>query len=224
MGVYSLQIARSRWLGDGSGWNPSESGNNHSASINDKIFGLEDGEGDTEVFVPAQCLEGLVPQTLLEQYRFWQIWAQHLEGVSTWRYFNDDSILIKIMDTADSKDGDETPWIRTTAVATIVRLKRGGVRDMTLMNLDPSSVLPSGSRLQQKRPDIPGGLRTLSTVSDFSSGVDILGRLRDLFCRMDNLSHILLWTSSDALVGDYCELSRVELPRLNACFLSRGTR
>ena len=82
--VYSLQIARSRWLGDGSGWNPSESGNNHSASINDKIFGLEDGEGDTEVFVPAQCLEGLVPQTLLEQYRFWQTGPNTLR-VSTWR-------------------------------------------------------------------------------------------------------------------------------------------
>jgi hypothetical protein len=232
--IYSLRIERTRWLGEGSGWNPSESvEHEHSVketelanvgvSIDEKQRGLEIGEGDTEVFVPAQSLDGLVPQALLEKYAFWQTGPQTLRGYLQTPhgipngYFNRESILIKI---ANTNDGGATDIpIRAASVATIMRLKRGGARELTLMNIDPSSVLPGGIL---EKGIVPGGLRTLSVASDVSSSVGVLVRLRDLFCRIDNLSHVLLWTKSDASVGDYCELSRIELPRLNACFSLKG--
>ena len=110
----------------------------------------------------------------------------------------------------------ETTVFGSSVVATIMRLKRGGAREFTLMNLDPSSVLNHSSGSS-------GSLKQVSTVGHFVRGLSVLSRLRNTLARVDNMSHALLWTSSDASMTEYCELTRVELTRLNAQFeLKRG--
>lgn len=53
-----------------------------------------------------------------------------------------------------------------------------------------------------------------------SSGV--LARLAASFARLDNLSHILVWSNSDGREGgEECEVSLVELPRLKTRFGAR---
>lgn len=46
----------------------------------------------------------------------------------------------------------------------------------------------------------------------------VLQRLASVMTCVDVLGHVLLWSTSRAVVGDECELSRVELPRLRAQF------
>ena len=113
----------------------------------------------------------------------------------------------------------ETTVFGSSVVATIMRLKRGGAREFTLMNLDPSSVLNHSSGSSGSS----GSLKQVSTVGHFVRGLSVLSRLRNTLARVDNMSHALLWTSSDASMTEYCELTRVELTRLNAQFeLKRG--
>ena len=102
-----------------------------------------------------------------------------------------------------------------------MRLKRGGAREFTLMNLDPSSVLNHSSGASGSSTS--GSLKQVSTVGHFVRGLSVLSRLRNTLARVDNMSHALLWTSSDASMTEYCELTRIELTRLNAQFeLKRG--
>jgi hypothetical protein len=50
-----------------------------------------------------------------------------------------------------------------------------------------------------------------------------LGRLARVLSRLDNLSHVLLWSASVGAPGDECALTLVELPRLRASFSIKRT-
>jgi hypothetical protein len=49
----------------------------------------------------------------------------------------------------------------------------------------------------------------------------LLRRLGDWVARLDNASHVLVWSKSRAVPGEACEVSMVELPRLKALFVPR---
>ena len=54
-----------------------------------------------------------------------------------------------------------------------------------------------------------------------AAGGSVLRRLGDWVSRLDNASHVLVWSKSRAVPGEHCEVSLVELPRLKASFVPK---
>jgi hypothetical protein len=224
--VYSLTVSRSRSY---HGWT-------YENSIRPDLDTFN--ENETEEFVPKTFLYGLVPEALLDKYKFWKTGRNTLRGYLTNNngkemFFESKSILVLLHDINEkvsirqsSTGNDDTleetskeekidsmnDTSKNNVVATIMRLKRGGEREFTLMNMDPSSVLnPSNG-------GGGGGLKQVSTINHFSRGLSTLNRLKNTLTRVDNMSHILLWTSSNASITEYSEITRIEMTRLNAQF------
>lgn len=200
--VQSLVVTRTRSL---SGWKISE-------KPDEKL-----GETETETLISSRALSGVLPQALLERYRFWRTGPRTIRGYRITKdgegYFHHPSLLIMLQTGQDGGEEGKVEESGGPTVALVTRLKRGGRRDVTLMNVDHTAVVLSGKE---------SSLRVPSTLSDFRKGIECLSRLSSLFSRVDNLSHVLLWTKSDGAVGDYCEITRVELPRVQACFELKG--
>ena len=255
--VYSLSITRSRiykgWGGENAK-KQSRKGMKVSRPDPDMYQ-----ETETETYVSKNHLYGLIPESLLDKYRFWKTGPYTLRGYKMdysaaadcgrELMFTDDSLLIILKDV-DSEKGvlrqNSTPSndakeeanedaneaaneaandllvdLNCSVVATVIRLKRGGEREYTLMNLDPASIVNNRTLGTNNKKRM--NLKAVSTVSDYDKGMNVLIRLRNRLTRIDNLSHILLWTESNADITEYCEISKIECTRINAQFeLKRG--
>lgn len=133
-------------------------------------------ENETEELVPRDALTGLIPDVLLDTYRFWRT------GTSTIRAYP------KRKDVSATDDALLVIW--TTKGATVLRRKEG--KTMTLHCVSA----------QIKHQDEKCKMSNLTKI----------------LCRLENASHILVWSDTAGTFGEECGVSIVELPRLRARF------
>jgi hypothetical protein len=146
-----------------------------------------------EVFVPRRTLAGLLPDALLETYQFWKTGPLTLRGY------------------AREPEHEHTLLVRLTTGAG--------------QGVNSFGALVRRCKKTHKGQGSGGG-------DDGSAGMLLLNLLRttpgtplhciaDTLSRLDNLSHVLAWSSSDARLGEDLDITLVELPRLKLRFEAR---
>ncbi|CAK0887697.1 unnamed protein product [Prorocentrum cordatum] len=151
-----------------------------------------------QLHVPARFLRGLLPECLLERYTFWRCEAGSLAGCIV----------------GDERDGAcDSP---TRVTLSIKRAKDGVAAAATIRRCalvaPPEHVGPRGRVPIALWPEDPASKP--GVLVNLQRGAH---KLMHLLARLDNLSHVLAWTSDDG--GG---LLRVEFPRLRLSFTRRN--
>jgi hypothetical protein len=155
------------------------------------------GEWTTEIMVPRHLLDGLLPDALLETYRFFKTGDRTLRG-----YPRSDI------------DGNEELALR-------VKLAEDGTSALVYRDFCPLHFAVEPSDTGSK--DAPLSMVLLNPIS--AAPDSDLSRIASLFSRVENLSHVLCWSrSAKAELGDEVEISVIELPRLQLRFRCRNHR
>eukprot|EP00939_MAST-03C_sp_MAST-3C-sp1_P001539 g1539.t1 len=199
--------------------------------VEDVGAAVEDGGGkekremdtpDLEVFVPSRLLSGVIPEVLTEQYTFWRTGKLTLCGYSTCKDSEHTTLRVKM-----SRVG--TRW-----VAIVRRFDERSYEDaatrIQIVSSGRGENEGAGSKMSDEEVDpikLVEGVRTmpsmlLMNLAEARGGV--LGRLGTLLTRLDNLSHVLVWSDSRGDVDDACPLSLVEIPRLRLRFRVSGSQ
>jgi thiol-disulfide isomerase/thioredoxin len=154
-----------------------------------------------EIYLPRRVLTGLLPDSLLETYQFWKTGPLTLRGYALEKT-NEFSILVRLMLGQGKGVNSYTAVIR--------RLK----------------VLPDSGRKEDTGATGTEGVETSMLLLNLlrAKGGTALFKLGEVLSRLDSISHVLVWTKSDATRGDEADLSLVELPRLKMRFEMRGKR
>ncbi|CAL1170137.1 unnamed protein product [Cladocopium goreaui] len=184
--LYSVQSAG--WS-LGKGILPSEN-SNPGQSV--RIFRYLSSAQGREEFVPAEMLRGLLPDALLERYKFWRHKGESEALLAEERFEVDQPTRLRV------KFLSPQLGLFPEALTTVKRCK--------LRRLDPTS------------PRSNGGLE--EGAADFLVNTKLgMNGLTELLARLENLSHILAW--SDRVDGKG-GVSRIELPRLSLSFTRDG--
>ena len=157
-----------------------------------------------QVFIPDRFLGGILPTALVEKYDFWQSDDDCLYG---YEVSDDDAMStgpptqLKVTLTKTSAD-DKSGFCNSDANAIIQRIP--------VVDLDPSSKLDHNRQVFT--------LLNIMCAPPHS----LLKKIGMLLSRLDNLSHVLVWSKSDVKSpNESCIIDRIELPRVNLTFNSR---
>eukprot|EP00435_Cladocopium_sp_Y103_P036830 s365_g9.t1 len=180
--LYSVQTAG--WS-LGKGTLPSE---NSKPEQSVRVFRYLSSAQGREEFVPAEMLRGLLPDALLERYKFWRHKGESETLLAEERYEVDQPTRLRV------KFLSPQLGLFPEALTTVKRCK--------LRRLDPTS------------PRSNGGWE--EGAADFLVNTKLgMNGLTELLARLENLSHILAWSDRvDGKGGVY----RIELPRLSLSF------
>lgn len=169
----------------------------------------------TQTYVPPRFLGGLVPSSLVDRYVFWQSENDDIIGYEkvvdkgdendpTATKIGDDSpsSRLKIF-LSKSSDFDKSGYCNSTAEALIQRIPVVGVEHET-------------ERTDSNRP-----AHTLLNVLSAPPS-SLLKRVGLLLSRLDNISHVLVWSTS-AVNSPHsdCTIDFIELPRVNLSFKAK---
>ena len=167
-----------------------------------------------QVYLPKRFLAGILPTSLVDKYSFWQS-------------ENDDIIGYEEFESAD-EDEDEEELLnekRSSTRLKITLLKVTGKDDTGFCNSDAQalirrvSYLDSDAATENKNLNIP--MMTLLNVSSASPS-SLLKRAGMLLSRLDNLAHVLIWSSANVRdAGDASSIDLIELPRVNLSFKAK---
>jgi hypothetical protein len=184
-----------------------------------------------EVYISPDCLAGLLPEALLDAFKFWRISENRICGyprpASEVATFKED---YKEKEDKKKEQRKNQFWggsmIRVDLVqsknglgAVIYRLPQPASIDDSLGPQDTSE----RDRLEMRSKAVtPQVLLDACHAAEDSS----LGVLAKIFMRLDSLSHILFWSSSGSSCHDMihvqeldlCEISKIELTRLQISF------
>ena len=169
----------------------------------------------TETFVPARFLHGLLPDSLLEAYQFWQGSSTELTGYPITRgeatYIQVTLTLHGGSEVSASGGAGDTGSAAPSWHALVRRLPLSHLQGSSRRSspaAEPGSVTMEGEELL-----------LLNVVN--ASRSSVLRRLGDWAMRLDNASHILVWSRSRGQIGEHCEVSLVQFPRLKANFVPK---
>ena len=174
-----------------------------SRSLNSKI--------GNQVYIPDRFLAGILPTALIEKYHYWQSDDDNIIGyeINSPTELEDSpsisakaSTRIKIT-LIKSKETDKTGFCNSEANALIQRIP--------LLNSDHET----------EEVDTNQNIVTLFNILSAPKS-SFLKRLGMLLSRLDNLSHVLVWSYSRVIsVDDACSIDLIELPRANLSFKAR---
>lgn len=171
----------------------------------------------TQTFVPPRFLAGLVPSALVDKYVYWQS-------------ENDDIIGYEKMPTRDEDDEeDETKVDDQDAPSTRLKItlsksqsdfdKSGFCNSNAEALIQRLPVL--GNDEEVERIDTNRPILTLLNVLTAPPS-SLLKRVGMLLARLDNLSHVLVWSKSDVkTVHSHATIDLIELPRVNLSFKAK---
>lgn len=167
----------------------------------------------TESLVPSRFLRGVIPTVLLEAYEFWRSSANRLRG-----YPLDPEVDTYIDVRIQSPDGPPgSPRKSKATEAKYPRLSSGAlITKRALAKLRQPNRPATETEPASGDFDTSGDMRLLNIANARRNS--FLGRLARWVARLDNLSHVLVWSTSRGEVEDECEVSIVHLPRLKATF------
>ena len=155
-------------------------------------------EWSHEVFLPRRVLSGLVPDALLEEYQFWKTGPLTLRGYPKDEE-NEHSITVRLCTGTGKGVNSYTAVIRRTKKGSTktVKAKKGakGTEGKSTILLN----------LLRAEPGTP------------------LHSIAATMSRLDNLSHVLAWSNSDAYLGEEVDITMIELPRLKMRFQVRNS-
>ena len=164
-----------------------------------------EAEWPNEIFVPERCLRGLLPAALTTSYRFWRTSPNTLRGYpkATGGGDNERELLVQLY------KGRTGVW-----QAIVRRLPPASTAIDPTLAIDDGEPGPSSSATFS----FPSGTETLLNLTDTSREGGALRRMAAILTKLESLSHILVWSVSDARPGEECAISTVELPRLRNAF------
>ena len=146
-----------------------------------------------QTFVPSRFLWGLLPHVLLERYDFWQNAAVHGQPTTIIGLERTDKPSTRLeLRLYKDQSMDESGYGHSMAYCIVRRVNLVSKQVHTLLN--PLYAPPEGS----------------------------LKVLANLLRRLDNLSHVLLWTlAAVSKPNDKCSVDLVELPRVRLVFQAK---
>lgn len=167
-----------------------------------------------QVYIPKRFLAGTIPTSLIDKYSFWQSENDDITGYEESTNLGDDededvtqqssgsSTRLKIKLLKDS-DRDDSGFCNSGASALVQRIV---VTDADAVIDKIDSNVPTMTLLD---------IRTASPSS-------LLKRIGMLLSRLDNLSHVLVWSLSKVHTAtDECSIDIIELPRVNLSFKAK---
>jgi hypothetical protein len=155
-------------------------------------------EWDIEIMVAVDQLEGLLPDAILEGYRFFKTGDCMLRGYP--------------------RDGtDPEKSLR-------VKLAKNGASALVYRDFCPQQLGEEPESVEALLDDeAVQGMVLLNPLT--AAPESDLARIAALFARVENLSHVLCWSrSAHADLGEEVEITMVELPRLQLSFRCRNRR
>jgi hypothetical protein len=179
----------------------------------------------TQTYVPPRFLAGLVPSALVDKYVFWQSENDDIIGYEkTWKEgdLDDD-------DDDDDDDAPDKPKIEAQD-APLSRLK------ITLAkgpDFDKSGFCNSSAEAKIQRIPVLGNDHETERIDPNRKVMTLLNvlcappssllkRIGMLLARLDNLSHVLAWSTSKVQSAHSpASIDLIELPRVNLSFQAR---
>jgi hypothetical protein len=165
-----------------------------------------------QVYIPKRFLAGILQSSLVEKYSFWQ---------------SDNDDMIGYEEFHDGDEDDDTPVDekRSCTKLTITLLKDKESDESGFCNSSAHAIVKRISYLdsdpvnENKNPNSPE--LTLLNISSAPPS-SLLKRIGMLLSRLDNLSHVLVWSSAPVRNGgDASSIDVIELPRVNLTFKGR---
>mmetsp|Transcript_14755 Transcript_14755/g.40767 ORF Transcript_14755/g.40767 Transcript_14755/m.40767 type:complete len:3812 (+) Transcript_14755:277-11712(+) len=177
-----------------------------------------------QTFVPPRFLEGLLPTALVETYVFWQNEDDSVVGYAkdlNTLDLDEEDEEIGLPPNADAVDeNDETPTTRLHIKLAKENFDKTGfcnsnaealVQRIPVIGLDQES-----ERVDKNRTE-----HTLLNVLTAPPS-SLLKRIGMLLARLDNLAHVLVWsTSSVTTAHGAASIDLIELPRINLAFKAK---
>ncbi len=165
-----------------------------------------------QVYIPKRFMAGLLPTALVESYSFWQNDNDDITGYREVCFLDDDedeskqdsqsTNRLKIKLLRDS-DRDDSGFCNSNASALVQRMS---VKDADPAQEDINNNIPIMTLLD---------VRTAPPSS-------LLKRIGMLLSRLDNLSHVLVWSFSKVnSASDAACIDLIELPRVNLSFKAK---
>lgn len=176
-----------------------------SRSLNSKI--------GNQIFIPERFLAGILPTALVEKYHFWQSDDDNLTGYE----------MITKLKTSDE---ETTPLSSRPSTRIKVRLIKDKDKDGTgFCNSEATAIIQRipllNSDHESEKVDANQNILTLFNILS-APNTSFLKRLGMLLSRLDNLSHVLVWSQSKVTsINDACTVDLIELPRANLSFKSK---
>lgn len=169
----------------------------------------------TQTYVPPRFLGGLVPSSLVDKYVFWQGENDDIVGYE------------KALDEVDEDDplakkaGEDLPSSRLK-----IRLTKSADFDKTgFCNSSAEALIQRipviGVEHETEKVDTNRPVHTLLNVLSAPPS-SLLKRVGLLLSRLDNISHVLVWSTSDVNSPHaQCSIDFIELPRVNLSFKAK---
>jgi hypothetical protein len=198
---------------------------------------IKAGSPVSQMFFPSRLLAGIIPSTLLDQYKFWQNEDDSLTGYMPVLESNR-AISRSILNVDILRIGqrDSTGYCNALADALISRIliadpppsqtdieKEFDTRPDTtkptehLVNL--MSVLSQYVKKYNKNGDSVGPVSRIKELVDFEGETATLHALVRLVLRLDCLANVLAWSKSDpSQPNATVSIDTIELPRLRLTF------
>jgi hypothetical protein len=178
----------------------------------------------TQTYVPPRFLAGLIPSALVDKYAFWQGENDDIIGYEkTWKEGEEedddddddepDKPKVEVVDApltrlkitfAKGSDFDKSGFCNSTAEAKIQRVPVLGT-DQETERIDPNR-------------------KTMTLLNILCAPPSsLLKRIGMLLARLDNLSHVLVWSTGTVQTAHSpASIDLIELPRVNLSFKARA--
>lgn len=170
-----------------------------------------------QTFIPPRFLAGLLPSTLVDKYVFWQDEDDNIIGYEK-----------HAQDQADVDDNGEAVFDDHNAPSSrlsITLSKGSGFDKSGFCNSKAEALVKRipvlGYDHADDRMDTSRPTHTLLNVL-CAPPSSLLKRVGMLLSRLDNLSHVLVWSASSVHTAhDPCSIDLIELPRVNLSFKAK---
>lgn len=165
-----------------------------------------------QVYIPKRFMAGMLPTTLIDSYSFWQSEDDNIIGYK-------ETAIVEDEDEIDQPSGGSSTRLKITL------LKDGESDDSGFCNSRASALV---QRISVTDPDpalekIDNNVPTM-TLLDIRTAPpsSLLKRIGMLLSRLDNLSHVLVWSYAKVQrATDQCSIDFIELPRVNLSFKAK---
>ncbi len=165
-----------------------------------------------QVYIPKRFMAGMLPTTLIDSYSFWQSEDDNIIGYKETAIADDE-------DEIDQSSGGSSTRLKITL------LKDGESDDSGFCNSRASALV---QRISVTDPDpalekIDNNVPTM-TLLDIRTAPpsSLLKRIGMLLSRLDNLSHVLVWSYAKVQrATDQSSIDFIELPRVNLSFKAK---
>ena len=198
-------------------------------------------EMGTQTYLPKRFLAGLVPSSLIDKYIFWQNEDDSIVGYEMQDLKDEGEITEEFDDIdadvedahADGTDSHKAAISTKSSTRLLITLQTSGPADPTGFCNTSASALVQRLSLRdsdEESLNVDPNRKTLTLLNvNEAPSESLLKQIGMLLSRLDNLSHVLVWSETsvssthlDANSIDVeCSIDLIELPRVNLSFRSK---